>query len=325
MGGASDTIIRAMTDKAQKTEKKAKRAASGEENAEYQDALDWLERAREKFLSAAIAFCDGSISEGQLRAARELLREWEQRVSKMEGEEAAPFVDEEPSTIHPLPPDVVTTDPISETAVEEDAVIDEDLPQDLKQSLAALKQKINRLEQDYQQGRINASQYRAVRRHYMQQREVALRMNKMHPESDRWQVVLEEGKTSYLMQLNEATCHAVGLYKINSRKRIFIEGDMPTSAEDAMGLLGTFGSAEEEGKTSRMFATQIDDGSALLLIPGKRTVCLGVFSQSPPAWQVRALREVHRNFEVVNHTALQNDDLDKLIFPDLTRFIKENS
>ncbi len=325
MGGASDTIISAMTEKAQKTEKKAKRASSGEENAEYQDALDWLERAREKFLSAAIAFCDGLISEGQLRAARELLREWEQRVSKMEGEEAAPFVDEEPSTIHPLPPDVVTTDPISETAVEEDAVIDEDLPQDLKQRLAALKQKINRLEQDYQQGRINVSQYRAVRRHYMQQREVALRMNKMHPESDRWQVVLEEGKTSYLMQLNEATCHAVGLYNINSRERIFGEGDMPESAEDAMGLLGTFGSAEEEGKTSRMFATQIDDGSALLLIPGKRTVCLGVFSQSPPAWQVRALREVHRNFEVVNHTTLQNDTLDKLIFPDLTRFIKESS
>ncbi|MEJ2608179.1 MAG: hypothetical protein P8Z41_16135 [Anaerolineales bacterium] len=59
----------------------------------------------------------------------------------------------------------------------------------------------------------------------MQQREVALRMSKMHPESDRWQVVLEEGKTSYLMQLNEATCHSVGLYKINSRERIFVEGD----------------------------------------------------------------------------------------------------
>ncbi|MEJ2608180.1 MAG: hypothetical protein P8Z41_16140 [Anaerolineales bacterium] len=113
-----------MTEKAQKTEKKAKRATSGGENAEYQEALDWLERAREKFLSAAIAFCDGSISEGQLRAARELLREWEQRVSKMEGEEAAPFIDEEPSTMHPLPPDVVTTDSMSEPAIEENAPID---------------------------------------------------------------------------------------------------------------------------------------------------------------------------------------------------------
>jgi hypothetical protein len=324
MGGASDTIMSAMTEKAQKTEKKAKRAASGEKNVEYKEALDWLQRAKDKFLSAAIAFCDGSISEGQLRAARELLREWEQRVSKMEGEEAAPFVEDEPSTIHPLPPDVVTTDTLPDIT-EEELTAEEDLPQDLKQSLAALEQKISRLEQDYQQGRINASQYRAVRRHYMQQREVALRMNKMHPESDRWQVVLEEGKTSYLMQLNEASCHAVGLYKINSRERIFIEGDMPTSAEEAMGLLGTFGSAEEEGKSSRMFATQIEDGSALLLIPGKRTVCLGVFSQSPPAWQVRALREVHRNFEVVNHATLENDKLDKLIFPDLTRFIKDNS
>ncbi len=325
MGGASDTIMSAMTEKAQKTEKKAKRAASKVESPEYQNALDWLVRAQEKFLSAAIAFCDGSISEGQLRAARELLREWEQRVSKMDGEEAAPFVDEEPSTMHPLPPDVVSTDKIPNAITEEELVVEEDLPQDLKQSLAVLGQKISRLEQDYQQGRINASQYRAVRRHYMQQREVALRMNKMHPESDRWQIVLEEGKTSYLMQLNEASCHAVGLYKINSLERIFIEGDMPTSAEEAMGLMGTFGAAEEEGKSSRMFATQIEDGSALLLIPGKKTVCLGVFSQSPPAWQVRALREVHRNFEVVNNSTLENEKLDKLIFPDLTRFIKDNS
>lgn len=314
-----------MTEKAQKAKKKAKRATSGVENTEYKDALDWLERAQEKFLSAAIAFCDGSISEGQLRAARELLREWEQRVSKMEGVEAAPFVEEEPSTIHPLPPDVVTTDKITDTVIEEDEIPDEDLPQDLKQRLALLDQKMSRLEQDYQQGRINSSQYRAVRRHYMQQREVALRMNKMYPESDRWQVVLEEGKTSYLIQLNEAACHAVGLYNINSRERIFIEGDMPTSAEDAMGLLGTFGASEEEGMSSRMFATQIEDGSALLLIPGTSTVCLGVFSQSPPAWQVRALREVHRNFEVVNHATLEDDKLDKLIFPDLTRFIKDNS
>jgi hypothetical protein len=315
----------AMTEKAQKTKKKAKRAASGKENTEYQEALDWLLRAQEKFLSAAVAFCDGSISEGQLRAAREILREWEQRVSKMEGDEAAPFVEDEPSTIHPLPPDVVSTEKITDPVIEEENIDEEDLPKDLKQRLALLDQKNNRLEQDYQQGRINASQYRAVRRHYMQQREVALRMNKMHPESDRWQVVLEEGKTSYLMQLNEAVCHAVGLYNINSRERIFIEGEMPTAAEDAMGLMGTFGSAEEEGKSSRMFATQIEDGSALLLIPGKSTVCLGVFSQSPPAWQVRALREVHRNFEVVNHTTLEKGKLDKLIFPDLTRFIKEDS
>ena len=51
-----------------------------------------------------------------------------------------------------------------------------------------------RLEQDFQQGRINASQYRAIYRHYMEQREVALRLREKYPDSDRWRVVLEEGK-----------------------------------------------------------------------------------------------------------------------------------
>ncbi|NIS79461.1 MAG: hypothetical protein GTO14_04450 [Anaerolineales bacterium] len=291
-------------------------------NSEYDAALGWLEKARDRFLSAAIAFCDGSISEGQLRAARELLREWEQRVAGLEGQQPAPFLEEQPPPSAPLVPEVIPTGSLTKETIEEVTFSDTDIPPDLKQRLDALDHKITRLEQDFQQGRINASQYRAVRRHYLQQREVALRMGKMHPESDRWQVVLEEGKTSFLMQLNEAACRSVGFYEVKSRERIFVEGEMPPSAEEAMTLLGTFGRPETDSSSSRMFATQIDDGSALLLIPGRSTVCLGVFSQSPPAWQVRALREVHRNFEAVNRATLNRDDFNNLVFPDLKRFVK---
>jgi len=48
---------------------------AGEEifaSPEIQATLKRLEMARERLLSAAIAFCDGSISAGQLKAVREL-------------------------------------------------------------------------------------------------------------------------------------------------------------------------------------------------------------------------------------------------------------
>ncbi len=298
-------------------------------DAEYLAALQKLERAQERMLSSAIAFCDGLISAGQLRAVRELLREQERTIDTLGGIQASPFMDDVPAVASPVqvaPEPAPVAEPVSAQPV-----ITEDLevpsPEDiedpeLRDRMEALDQKIARLEQDFQHGRINASQYRAIYRHYMEQREVALRLRQKYPDSDRWQIVLEEGKTRFLLQLNEATCYSVGLYAKDSRKRIFVHGDMPTSAEEAMGLLGTFGSSESGSQDDRMFATKTEGGETLLLIPGSFTVSLAVFSQDPPAWQVRALREVHRNFEAANRPSLQRGDTAKLIFPDLTRFVK---
>jgi hypothetical protein len=304
-----------------------------EVNAEYLEALEKLERAQERMLSSAIAFCDGLISAGQLRAVRELLREQERKIDALGGIQASPFMDGVPEASRtqeppaaasqpaaPVIDEVVATDLVE--AVEEPSLQDIEDPE-LRRRLEALDEKIARLEQDFQQGRINASQYRAIYRHYMEQREVALRLRQKYPDSDRWQIVLEEGKTRFLLQLNEATCYSVGLYHKDSRDRIYVHGDMPASAEEAMGLLGTFGSSEGNSPDGRIFATKTENGETLLLIPGSFTVSLAVFSQDPPAWQVRALREVHRNFEAANRPALQRGDTKKLIFPDLSRFVKD--
>ncbi|MGD8554967.1 MAG: hypothetical protein PVJ32_05975, partial [Anaerolineales bacterium] len=66
-----------------------------------------LEQARQQLLSAAIAFGDGLISEGQLKAVRELLREREQRYERIasiesEKEPVAPF--HKPQTAQEPPP-----------------------------------------------------------------------------------------------------------------------------------------------------------------------------------------------------------------------------
>jgi hypothetical protein len=301
-------------------------------NAEYLEALEKLERAQERMLSSAIAFCDGLISAGQLRAVRELLREQERKIDALGGIQASPFLEDVHQTVlanEQLDEQAAPPTPVAPVgiAAELPKNLDEPSLQDiedpeLRDRLEALDEKIARLEQDFQQGRINASQYRAIYRHYMEQREVALRLRQKYPDSDRWQIVLEEGKTRFLLQLNEATCHSVGLYSKESRDRIYVHGEMPASAEEAMGLLGTFGSNEGGSADGRIFATKTESGETLLLIPGSFTVSLAVFSQDPPAWQVRALREVHRNFEAANRPALQRGDTKKLIFPDLSRFVK---
>ncbi len=297
-----------------------------EQDTEYLAALERLERAQERMLSAAIAFCDGLISAGQLRAVRELLREQESKIDAMGGIQASPFIGEvhdgsAPPSQKTKSPAPVIEESVAEAITEEPSIEDIDDPE-LRRRLETLDGKIARLEQDFQQGRINASQYRAIYRHYMGQREVALRMRQTYPDSNRWEMVLEEGKTRFLLQLNEAACYSVGLYNIKSKERIFVDGEMPESAEDAMALLGTFSTSDDESPDGRLFATTSDSGETLLLIPGAFTVSLAVFSQDPPSWQVRALHEVHRNFEAANRPALLRGETEKLIFPDLSRFIK---
>lgn len=292
---------------------------------ELQSAYKQTEKALQRMLSAAIAFCDGAISAGQLKAVRELLREQEVRLSKLEGQYTPPFVSETPPEPRDPDPEIITVPPLSQLSQEPEKPIVHAVTQEgdeLTDMLTSLDQKLARLEEDFQQGRINSAQYRAIRRHYKEQREVALRLRQAHPESDRWKVVLEEGKTTFLLQLNEAAVRCVAFYDLKTRKLIFTQGEIPAEADDAISLLGTFGASEFNPKTGRMMATHADDGTALVLIPGRYTAALVSFSQDPPGWQVRALREVHRNFEAANKAALERGERRALIFPNLTRFVR---
>ena len=288
---------------------------------ELQAALDRLDQAQARFLDAALGFCEGSISAGQLRAVRELLREQDLQVTRLSGRQVPPFVQpqSEPAlrpVPEPAPPPASDLPPAPPAA---------EGPEELAGQLTTLERKLARLEEDFAQGRINATQYQAIRRHYLEQREVALKLHATNPSSDRWRVVLEEGMTVFLLQLNEAVCRGFALYDIETRGRIFLEGAMGRPAEEAMALLGTFGAAPGGAADGRMLATRADDGTSLLLIPGRHTAALAIFSQDPPGWQVRALREVHRNFEVANQAALARGERRGLVFPDLSRIVKPAS
>lgn len=287
-------------------------------------ALRRLDLARERLVSATIAFCDGAISFEQLRAVREYYRQQDLYLTQLSGRQVPPFEEEpaspEPEVIEPAALPAVEVAPQPELTLP--LQLEGEQADDIRARIALLDRKLAILEENFAMGRINATQYRAIRKHYMEQRQVALRLHASNPRSDRWRVVLEEGKTVFLMQLNEAACLAFALYDMQTRQRIFLQGRMGPTAEEAMALLGTFGPPAAEGDAGRMLATRTDDGQSLLLVPGRHTAALITFSQDPPGWQVRAVREVHRNFEAANHAALARGERKNLVFPDLSRILK---
>lgn len=313
--------------------KKKRRSFAGRKKRDpeelLQEAHDQLELAKQRMISAAIAFCDGSISAGQLRAVRELYREKEQKVSGIEEKESPPFI-EDPTPTTPISnPDVVSAGLLNRSAqqIESEPEMMATLDivnDDLRQLILTLEEKLHRLEEDFQKGVINSAQYRAIRKHYHEQRQVALQMGKLHPENELWRVVLEEGKTTFLMQVNEAQVLGVSFFDKVTHSRLFHDGEVPLEAKKVLSLLKSLGVQGPEKPQGRMFATQTEDGKVLLLIPDQLTAALIVFSQEPPNWQVRALREVHHNFEIANRPTLERGRLGSLIFPDLSRFFRKS-
>ncbi len=301
-----------------------RRAGEASVRPEIEAALKRLELARERLVAATIAFCDGAISFEQLRAVREYYRQQDLYLTQLTGRQVPPFEEEPPC----LEPEVIEPAalPAAEAPAQPDfglaAHFEGEQADDIRARIELLDRKLAILEENFAMGRINATQYRAIRKHYMEQRQVALRLHASNPRSDRWRVVLEEGKTVFLMQLNEAACLAFAVYDMATRERIFLQGRMGPSAEEAMALLGTFGPPAAEGESGRMLATRTDEGQSLLLVPGRYTAALITFSQDPPGWQVRTVREVHRNFEAANHAALARGERKNLVFPDLSRILK---
>jgi len=334
----------------QRLDRRSSRVSPGEaggESPEVKEAIRRRDLARDRLLSAAIAFCDGTIGAAQLRAVREFLREQDLQLARLTGHATPPFV-EPPTVVRPAsaaPQRLIPVEPIpAEAGAEKGAarapsqeeqwlgrpspvpsstpLAKGEMGLEIAARLAALDRKMSRLEQDYSLGRVNSTQYQAIRKHYTEQREVALRLHASNPKSDRWRVVLEEGRTEFILQLNEAACLGFALYDIRTRHRIYLEGTMGRSAEEAMALLGTFGPPTSESSPGLMLATRTDDGNSLLLIPGRFTAALITFSEDPPGWQVRALREVHRNFEAANAASLARGERRSLVFPDVGRIVK---
>lgn len=307
----------------------------GEEKLEGQEELAQLQKARQRLYSAAIAYCEGHISAGQLRAVRELLRAHEQHFTEKGEVILPPFIEGlEFENEDELQSDVVESPEFVESPTEEantpditppavnvrELAVDPDDP--MQEKLVALEEKLVRLEEDIHAGRINPSQYQAISKHYEEQRTVAIRLRDRHPSSDQWRVVLEDGKTNFLMQIHEAVCYGVAFFGYKSHELLYLEGRLPDRSNESISFLGAFGGPVAGDQSERMYATQSEDGTTLLLIPGLYSAALVAFSKEPPEWQARALREVHRNFEYANRTTFERGLTRSLIFPNLSNFIR---
>ena len=112
-----------------------------------------VEMARSRLINAAIAFCDGGISAGQLRAVRELYREQATRLESLTRQAVSPFVQALPGSPE-TPPGKIPTAPLRPKGVQDTLLASNNLLPELAEMLTVLTQKVGRLEEDFKAGRI---------------------------------------------------------------------------------------------------------------------------------------------------------------------------
>jgi hypothetical protein len=274
-----------------------------------------VQLARASILDGALAFCDGRLTAEQLRALHANLHQAELDLRTIEGASVEPFDREQPPT-----EDAQDLEELG-AALERAGPPGRQDALGLDETLRSLDAKLARLEGEFGEGKINAAQYQAVRRHYLEQREITQRLHQMYPKSDRWRKIVEEGKTGFLIELNEAVCRYAGIYDMRSKQLFVSQGERPPTEMEFLELLSAFGTGPLEGSGRRVTSTRGDDGSVVLLVPGARAAVLLWYTQDPAAWQVRVAREVLFHFETANRSTLDRPSHQELILPQLDRLV----
>lgn len=279
-----------------------------------------LEALKDQLLAAALDFADGRVDSSQLDALRKRYQLRQEELKRLERgdiqpDAVLPFVlDDKPPAIEAPSGPTVPAPPASPQPEEE-----------ARRAIADLDRKLALVEEEFRIGNLNVRQYEAIMRHYREQRDVASRMLVTHPSTDRWKVVLAEGKTTFLKSQLEARSIGYAIYDIRTQRRLFHVGNVAPEVEAALPLLSTFRPHGQRVSKREIFGTDLEDGRSVSLIVGQFTAALVIFSQRPPHWQLNVCNEVHVSFEGANKASLSRGDPDpgRLIFPDLRKLVKD--
>lgn len=223
-----------------------------------------------------------------------------------------------PSIARPTKPEIPTTMPTrtQETPAVDDANLS---PAELAQkALNDLREKINKLVQEYSGGEINQATFQAIYRRYTEQREITERLLERNPESGAWKSVIQPGHTGFLRDHYGAKILSYGLYRIDTGEQITLQGKLRLPSEQLRPILSKLKRLlEEEGRMLPPAGRKLKDNSWVLLVPGRLTASVVIYSLEPAAQQRQVAEDTQRDFERANEKILARGDYDPnhLVFP----------
>ena len=183
---------------------------------------------------------------------------------------------------------------------------------------AALEQIRHRLKvatREYSSGKLNAVQFNAIYRHYMEKREIIEKLLELNPDSDAWKAAASPGTTSYLKDRFEARPLYYVVFRKGDKKPLLGNGKVPKkAAEQIFKILQVFWKMETW--QSGLARKSIGDGMWMMLMVGEHSLTIAIYFLQPSTIQQNRLRDLHSDFERANRQALDRGfPPSRMVFP----------
>lgn len=184
-------------------------------------------------------------------------------------------------------------------------------------ALETLRKKTAFIANEFAEGKINRAQFSSMYAYYNEKRVIIERLLMRDPGTQAWQQVAQPGHTTFLRQHFEARVLAFGVYDIGKFEPIAAQGTVALPAETIQPVLTALYIVLRSRKDLKPLSRKIDAGRWLVIVPGRYTAAVALFSLEPAAQQVNLARDLHYDFERANRHALERGirQPEQLVFP----------
>ncbi|MDQ7025314.1 MAG: hypothetical protein Q9P44_07115 [Anaerolineae bacterium] len=184
-----------------------------------------------------------------------------------------------------------------------------------RSALDQIKDKIVTITHEYSAGKINAVQFNAMYRHYMEKRTIIEKLLERNPETDAWRAASAPGKTMFLRDRFVARSLYYVVFRKNEKKPLMMEGKLPKKAAQQIHKVLTAIWKMNEWKEG-LARKSLGDGMWLLLTMGQEAMTVVIYFFQPSTLQVNRLRDLHADFERANLQLLKREmPTERMVFP----------
>lgn len=185
-----------------------------------------------------------------------------------------------------------------------------------KNVLQQIRDRLAVVAREYSSGKLNAVQFNALYRHYMEKRLLIEKLLERNPDTDAWRAAASEGTTTYLRERYEARALYWVVFQRGSREPLTSNGKLPAKA--AQQVIKTMHIVWKMPSWKQGLARKsLGDGMWLLLNMGQESLTLAVYFFQPSSLQTNQLRDLHTDFERANARLLTREGVraSQLVFP----------
>jgi hypothetical protein len=190
--------------------------------------------------------------------------------------------------------------------------------------LDQVRQKMERLAEDFAAGRINTTQFQELYTHYQQERRIIEETLGEAPETAAWRaaVATGEGESTIIRRRHAARIMGYAIYLNASAALLRAVGQYDMDNRLVATMLDSLRSDTTEQAERQMRGIEIENGQWVGFVPGQYTTLAVLFTVEPARAQLETLRDLQAHFERANEPLFARGITDpaQFVFPHAAAF-----